>query len=81
MAAGTPLLAASWWLLQWFTSVPGRLLMALVLAGMVSWILAPIAWYFELINWVCGPRWANQKTRKGRRRIRVRLERYVGEST
>jgi hypothetical protein len=80
-AVGPPVVATLWWVLQWMGSVPYRWLIPLMFAGMASWIVAPIVWYFELSSWVFGPSFLKYKPRKKRRRTRVRIERWAGGST
>jgi hypothetical protein len=72
---GPPILAAGFWTGQWLL---GNYMFALALLAvalyMGVWIIGPLAWYFEIIEMICG----SNSTRHSRRRrhCRVRIERY-----
>jgi hypothetical protein len=78
---GPPLLAGAYWAGEWLVAHPVTFIIAAMAAGVASWVLAPIAWYYELMNMVCGPDPFRPRRIKKRRVVRVRLERYAGGST
>jgi len=76
-AIGPPLIAGAYWAATWVGANP----VAFVIFAMAMWVVAPVAWYYELMSMVCGPDPFQPSRRKKRRRIRVRIERYAYGST
>ena len=80
-AIGPPLLAGNFWAAQWLGAHPFVLTVAAGIGAMAAWIIGPIAWWRELVYWVCGPDLFRPTGRRIRRKVRVRIERYAGGST
>jgi hypothetical protein len=80
-AIGPPLLALGWWIAIWLGKNPFLFAITAVLAYLATWTIGPIAWYRELVRMICGPEAFGPMPRKTRRRVRFRIERYLGEST
>ena len=80
LGIGPPLIALTSWTAIWLGANPVAFVGMAALATLVMWIVGPIAWYRELVKMVCGPEAFGPLPRKTRRRMRTRIERYVGES-
>jgi hypothetical protein len=80
-AVGPPLLAGAYWIAKWAGADPVVFSLAAGSAALAVWVIGPIAWWHELVRMVCGPEFVPYRPRKTRRRVRVRIQRYVAGST
>jgi hypothetical protein len=79
---GPPILAAGFWTGQWLlANYVLTLALSAVALYLGVWILGPLAWYFEIIEMICGPTRPRLSHRTKRRHRRVRIERYCAGST
>ena len=78
---GPPLLAGAYWAAKWLGAHPVVFIILAVVAYLASWVIGPIAWYYELVSMICGPDPARPRRRKKWRVVRVRLERYADGTT
>jgi len=80
-AVGPPLLAGAYWSAIWLGTNPIALVVVVAFVYLATWIVGPTVWYREFLYMICGPEAFRPMPRKTRRRVRVRIERYAGEST
>jgi len=80
-AVGPPLLAWAYWTAQWIGAHPAVFIVFAMASSVAMWVIGPVAWYYELVNMVCGPNPFRPSRRKKRRPVRVRMERYLAGST
>jgi len=79
-AIGPPLLAGTYWAVRLLGN-PVALGLTTAVAMLAALVFGLIAWYHELVRMIAGPSAAKSWRRKQRRKVRVRIERYVAGST
>jgi hypothetical protein len=69
------------WTAQWVHANPIIASIAALVAYVAASIFGPIVWYHEIMRMICGPDPFKVHTRKSRRRVRVRIQRFAEGST